>query len=171
MFVFIFFCFLFFFGMIRSAQTGQPEYLVRELKDKFAKNIVSLFLSYAFILAGNYLAYINPKTFSLLFAFYSRSQVNLHAQDLVMLVVKSFYLVLGALVISSVCKYYIRGRIDDQYVALTILAVWCGLFVMSFDHLFIILLLMDAISLITVGLVSISAKTGSDSEIAIGRTA
>lgn len=146
--------------MIKSASSSQPQYVVKAAKELFSKNLVSVFLSYSLILAGNYLAYINPKTFSILFALYSRAEVNLHAQDLTFLLIKAFYLFLGAVAIHSVSKYYIKGRIDEQYVALTALAVWCGLFVMSFDHLFLILLLLDVMSLITAGIISFGGKPG-----------
>jgi len=158
MLIYLLFCVLYFFGA--AARRACPPHVAVELKSIFISNIVSIFAAYGIVLFLNYVAFTWPLVFFRCARLFFHVGINVHSHDYALLLIKLAYIILVCLGLHMAGKYLLRGRILFQYFTLLVIASWAGLFVMALDNLFYILLMMDAISLVTVAVVAISATPG-----------
>jgi len=157
-FVYLLLCFLYFFGVIKKFKGSNSVF--GEIKGMLVCNVISIFFAYGLLLSINYFVYSYGHDYFFIFRLFFNLSINLDSQEYALLLIKCFYLFIGCVSLHCIGKYFIRNRIAFQYFTLAALGVWAGLFVMNLDNLFYALLLMDAISLVTISLVGLSATPG-----------
>lgn len=64
-------------------------------------------------------------------------------------------------------KYFTRLVVDFQYVCLSVLAMWGGLFSFNLDSIFMFFILFDAVSLITVSITGNSGQSDEETTISL----
>lgn len=93
--------------------------------------------------------------------FFSFNSINSHSHEFTLSLVKLVYVILTCILLYILTKYYVRGEISYQYMVLFILGAWGGLFVMSLTNILYMLVMLDAISMVTVALVAVSGPSTS----------
>lgn len=121
-----------------------------------AHNISSLFAFHGFLLAINYFSYRWEDSFNFAPRAFSLLLFNVHSQEYAILMAKIFYIIIVLAGLHMLNKYFVSNRITFQHYCLVIITLWAGLFVMSLTNIFLILLILDAISFTLVGAIAIS---------------